>query len=120
MQAPTIHVFVTGVNTTDNKTFTNFVFEPYVQGTFDLNQDYSLDTMQGKWWSTHPTGDISQGTPASWAHVVATNPNAKIGYISIDNGGSSSGTITGPNFAADADNLVIGFDDTFTRLDFGA
>ena len=87
VQAPTIHVFVTGVNTTDGKTFTNFVFEPYVQGNVDLNQVYSMDAMQGKWWSTHPTGDISQGTPASWAHVVQVNPNAKIGSISLDNGG---------------------------------
>jgi hypothetical protein len=120
VSAPTIHVFVTGVNTTDNKTFTNLVYEPYMNGDFGVNQIYSVDATGGKWWSTHPIGGISQNTPGTWADVLAAAPNAKIGQISLDNGGSSgANTIPGPEFQADADNLVVGFGNAFDRFDFG-
>ena len=40
--------------------FTNFVFEPYMQGDFGLNQRYAIDAMAGKWWSTRKTGGIDR------------------------------------------------------------
>ena len=120
--APTIHISVLKAATGTSSGFTNFVFEPYVQDDFTvgLNQNYSMDAMAGKWWATRKTGDIEQAKPSTWAHLIATNPDATISAISIDNGGSSGpGTIPGDQFAADADNMIVGFGSSFTRYDFG-
>jgi hypothetical protein len=120
VSAPTIHVAVLNANTGDKAhTFSQFVFEPYLNGDFALNQNYSVDALAGNWWATRPTGDIDHSSKASWAHVIAPTPDATIISISVDNGGSSANTTPGPDFAADADNLVVGFGDTFTRYDFG-
>ena len=90
-----------------------------INGTFDLNQRYSLDAMSGKWWSTRPAGGIDQSHPASWADVIAKNPDATISAISVDNGGSSSNTVPADQFAAGTDNVIVGFGSAFTRYDFG-
>ena len=119
VSAPTIHVSVLKANTGTPSGFTNFVFEPYQQGDFGLDQRYSIDAMAGKWWATRPTGGIDQGHPASWADVLAANPNATISAISVDNGGSSQGTIPADQFLAGADDVVVGFGSAFTRYDFG-
>ena len=122
VSAPTIHISVLKAATGTPSGFTNFVFEPYVQDDFTvgLNQNYSMDAMAGKWWATRKTGDIEQAKPSTWAHLIATNPDATISAISIDNGGSSGpGTIPGDQFAADADNMIVGFGSAFTRYDFG-
>jgi hypothetical protein len=119
VSAPTIHITVLKAATGTASGFTNFVFEPYQQGTFGLDQLYSVDALAGKWWSTRATGDINQGNPSSWAHLLETNPNATISAISVDNGGSSAGTIPADQFAADADDVLVGFGSGFTRYDFG-
>ena len=62
--APTIHVTVLKANTGTPSGFTNFVFEPYMQGDFGLNQRYSLDALSGKWWATRTAGGINQSNPA--------------------------------------------------------
>jgi hypothetical protein len=117
--APTIHVTVTHADTGTPSGFTNFVFEPYVQGPFGLDQRYSIDALAGKWWATRATGTIDQRHPASWADVIDANPHATISAISVDNGNSSSGPIPADEFAAGADNVIIGFGPSFTRYDFG-
>jgi hypothetical protein len=117
--APTIHVTVNNANTGKAGGFTNFVFEPYVQGQFGLNQRYTLDALAGKWWATRATAGFDQGHPASWADVINKNPDATISAISIDNGNSSSGPIPADQFAAGADNVIVGFGSSFTRYDFG-
>ena len=110
--APTIHVSVLKANTGQTSGFTNFVFEPYIQGDFGLNQRYSLDAMAGKWWSTRNAGGINQSNPATWADVIAKNPDATISAISVDNGGSSGNTIPADQFAAGVDNVIVGFGTT--------
>jgi hypothetical protein len=117
--APTIHVSVLKANTGTTSGFTNFVFEPYMQGDFGLNQRYSLDAMAGKWWSTRAAGGINQANPATWAEVIAKNPDATISAISFDNGGSSGNTTPADQFAAGVDNVIVGFGSDFTRYDFG-
>lgn len=72
--------------------------------------------MSGKWWATRAAGGINQGNPATWAEVIAKNPDAT---ISIDNGGSSSNTIPAEQFAAGVDNVIVGCGADFTRFDFG-
>ena len=117
--APTIHISVLKANTGTTTGFTNFVFEPYVQGDFGLNQRYSLDAMAGKWWSTRNAGGINQSNPATWADVIAKNPDATISAISLDNAGSSGNTTPADQFAAGVDNVIVGFGSDFTRYDFG-
>jgi hypothetical protein len=117
--APTIHLSVLKANTGTTSGFTNFVFEPYMQGDFGLFQRYSLDAMAGKWWSTRAAGGINQSNPATWAEVIAKNPDATISAISIDNGGSSGNTTPADQFAAGVDNVIVGFGSEFTLYDFG-
>ena len=120
VNAPVIHITLTGANTGAASTFANLVFEPYNQGsTPALNQWYSFDTLAGQWWATKKVGDIERQQTVSWDQMVATNPDAKITFINVDNGGSSAGTIPADQFAADADNVVVGFGSAFTRYDFG-
>jgi len=119
VQAPTIHVTVNNASRDDGKSFDNFVFEPYRQGTFGLFQRYSVDAMLGQWWATHATGGIDQDHPATWADVVRANPNATIAAISVDNGGSSGATPQGDDIVAGADDVIVGFGSDFTRYDFG-
>jgi hypothetical protein len=119
VSAPTIHITVLHADALRDDGFTNFVFEPYMQGSFGLNQRYSLDALAGQWWATRPAGGIDQAHKATWAQVIAANPDATISAISFDNGGSSADTIDAEDFAAGVDNVVVGFDDTFTRYDFG-
>ena len=80
-----------------------------MQGDFGLNQRYSIDAMAGKWWSTRTAGGINQSNPATWAELIAKNPDATISAISIDNGGSSGNTIPADQFAAGVDNVIVGF-----------
>jgi hypothetical protein len=47
---------------------------------------------------------------------VNNNPNAVITQISLDNGGTSGGS---GSFDAGADDLLVGFNGTNTRYDFG-
>lgn len=119
VSAPTIHITLLKANTGTASGFTNLVFEPYMQGDFAANQRYSLDAMAGKWWATRAAGGINQANPATWADVIAKNPDATISAISIDNGGSSSNTIAADQFAAGVDNVLVGFGSSFTRYDFG-
>jgi hypothetical protein len=119
VSAPTIHITLLKANTGTPSGFTNLVFEPYVQGDFGLNQPYSLDALAGKWWATRAAGGVNQANPATWADVIAHNPDATISAISIDNGGSSGNTIPADQFAAGADNVLVGFGSAFTRFDFG-
>ncbi|MDA0181289.1 hypothetical protein OJ997_13360 [Solirubrobacter phytolaccae] len=117
--APTIHITLLKANTGTTSGFTNLVFEPYMQGDFGLNQRYSLDAMSGKWWATRAAGGINQGNPATWADVIAKNPDATISAISFDNGGSSGNTTPADQFQAGVDNVLVGFGSEFTRFDFG-
>jgi len=79
----------------------------------------SLDALSGKWWSTRTAGGINQANPATWAEVIAKNPDATISAISVDNGGSSGNTTPADQFAAGVDNVIVGFGSDFTRYDFG-
>jgi hypothetical protein len=119
VSAPTIHVTLLKAATGTASGFTNLVFEPYMQGDFGLNQRYSLDAMSGKWWATRAAGGIDQAHPATWADVIAANPDATISAISVDNGGSSGNTTPADQFAAGADDVIVGFGSDFTRYDFG-
>jgi hypothetical protein len=122
VSAPTIHISLLNADLKTPKPdgFTNLVFEPYMQGPIALNQRYSFDTLEGRWWSTRELADgTGHGNPRTLAEIMAGNPDATISAISIDNGGSSVNTIPGDAFAAGADNLVVGFGSSFTRYDFG-
>jgi hypothetical protein len=120
VSAPTIHVTVDKAATGVGTGFANFVFEPYNQtGSIDLNQPYSMDAISGLWWATKDLPGLPRQQTTTWAELLAKNPDATISAISIDNGGSSAGTIVGDNFAAGADNLLVGFNSSFTRYDFG-
>ena len=119
VSAPAIHITVLKANTGTQSGFTNFVFEPYVQGDFANFQRYSLDALSGKWWATRSAGGVNQANPATWDQVINANPDATISAISIDNGGSSSNTIPAADFQAGADDVIVGFGSAFTRYDFG-
>jgi hypothetical protein len=119
VSAPAIHITVLKAATGTASGFTNFVFEPYQQGTFGTFQRYSVDTLVGQWWATRPTAGIDQGHPASWTDVINKNPDATISAISVDNGGSSGNTTPADQFAAGADDVIVGFGSDFTRYDFG-
>ena len=139
-EAPSIHVAVLNASSPtaadpNHTSFTNFVFEPYMQKTstnglvFDLDKTYSMNAMTGRWWSTSKVGNcidptsadcIQQSNPVTWDRIVALNPKANIINISVDNGNTSGpNKVLGPEFAADVDNLVVGFGSTFTRFDLG-
>jgi hypothetical protein len=120
ISAPTIHVAVIGAATGTASGFMQLVYEPYNNGGVEINKPYTLDAFTGQWWGTRDTPNHPRQATASLASFVQDNPNAKIIQISIDNGGTSgSGTIPVDDFAAGADNLVIGIDKDFTRYDFG-
>lgn len=121
VSAPTIHVTVLKANTVAGGSgWTNLVFEPYSNGTFDLNQRYSIDALAGKWWSSRDLNGLERQKTISWADLIAMNPDATVSAISFDNGnGSGTGTIPTDQFAAGVDNAVIGFGSSITRYDFG-
>ena len=81
--------------------------------------------MGGKLWSTKPLVGVSasQATPSTLAEIQATDAfpgGAQVVAISVDNGDTSgTGTTPAANFSAGADSLVIGFNGSFTRYDFG-
>jgi hypothetical protein len=123
-QAPTIHITVTGL-TSDSKFgsgFANLVYNPTLNGvTPSESANYQSDAFapNAAWYSTtesninNPGG---QNSPETLATFVSNNPHAVITQISVDNGGTSGGT---GNFDAGADNLLLGFNHTNTRYDFG-
>jgi hypothetical protein len=127
-QAPTIHVTVTGLcadskfNTGSNPScFANLVYNPTLNGVSPSESIvYQSDGFapNAKWYSTtepnisNPGG---QDDPEALATFVANN-NAVITQISLDNGGTTGGT---GGFDAGADDLLLGFNGTNTRYDFG-
>jgi len=124
-QAPGIHITVTGLTHDSHfgSGFANLNFAPSINGvTIQPQQSYHADGFApgAKWYSTTETniGDPGgQNNPQSLAYFVTNNPDAVITQISLDNGGSSGAS---GDFAAEADNLIIGFGSNFTRYDFGA
>jgi len=119
VSAPTIHVTLNNTKSSSANGFANLVFEPYQNGTFSTNQRYSVDTIGGTWWSTKDTGTIVRQQEITLNQFKVQNPDAVIVGISLDNGGSSSDTVSPDQFAAGADDLIVGFGSAFTRYDFG-
>ena len=124
-QAPAIHITVTGLtnNSHFGSGFANLTLSPALNGGVTVQQGvvYATDGFAANtgWYSTTQTavgsGDINHPEPLSY--FVSNDPNAVITQISLDNGGSSSGS--GP-FSAGADDLILGFTGSpFTRYDFG-
>jgi hypothetical protein len=125
-QAPSIHVTVTGLtnNSHFGSGFANLTYSPGINNggvPATPGVDVTSDASAGNWYSTTMAGNTGKGSisdPQPLSYFVDNNPNAVIGQISLDNGGSSNGSGT---FSAGADNLVIGFaGDQFTRYDFGS
>jgi hypothetical protein len=124
-QAPGIHMTVTGLTHDSHfaSGFANLDFVPALNGvTIQPQQSYHADgfTPGANWYSTTETNISNPGgqdDPQSLDYFVTNNPSAVITQISLDNGGSSGAS---GDFAALADNLVIGFGSNFTRYDFGA
>lgn len=126
-QAPSIHVTVTGA-TADSKYrsgFTNLDYNPAINGitTASESQQYLSDAFApgAKWFSTSkPVAEINnpggQNNPQPMSYFVGSDPSAVIIQISLDNGGTSGGNGT---FTASADDLLLGFEGTNTRYDFG-
>lgn len=124
-QAPTIHITVTGLTHDSHfgSGFANLVYNPYLNtGSNPIaGTDYTADAFlpSAKWYSTTETniGDPGgQNDPQPLSYFISNDPNAVIGQISLDNGGSSGAT---GNFEAGADNLVIGLNGSISRYDFG-
>ena len=125
LQAPTIHMTVTGLTNDSHfgSGFANLVYNPTLNGITAPAQSvlYQSDGFapNAKWYSTtEPNiGNAGgQNNPETLATFVKNNPNAEITQISLDNGGTSGGT---GSFDAGADDLLLGFDGTNTRYDFG-
>jgi hypothetical protein len=124
-QAPGIHITVTGLTHDSHfgSGFANLDFVPALNGvTVQPQQSYHADGFApgAKWYSTTETniGDPGgQNDPQPMDYFVTNNPGAVITQISLDNGGSSGAS---GDFAAMADNLIVGFGTSFTRYDFGA
>ncbi len=129
-QAPSIHITVTGLTANSHfaSGFANLDYNPGINGiTPSESVLYQSDGFapNANWFSTTegPVGGSSdpnlpggQNNPETLATFVSNNPNAVITQISLDNGGTSGGTGT---FDAGADNLLLGFNGTNTRYDFG-
>jgi hypothetical protein len=105
--------------------FTNLVYNPAINGvTASESISYQSDAFApgAKWYSTTAATNSattlgSQDDPQPLSYFVGNDPNAVIGQVSLDNGGTSGGTGT---FDAGADSLIIGFQGSpFTRYDFG-
>lgn len=125
----TIHVSVTGaVKGGDAKAssasgFTNFVYNPGINGLTGREATVDAFAPGNKWYSTGTTsGSVSGGmqNPINIQTFQARNPDAVIGQISVDNGGTSGSGTTAPD-ATDisVDNLILGFGPAFTRYDLG-
>jgi hypothetical protein len=123
-QAPTIHVTVMGLTHDSHfgSGFANLVYNPTLNGVSPSESIlYQSDGFapNAKWYSTtEPSIDNpgGQNSPETLAAFVSNNPDAVITQISLDNGGTSAGT---GSFDAGADDLLLGFDHTNTRYDFG-
>ena len=123
-QAPGIHITVTGLTAHSHfaSGFANLDFTPALNGvTVGAQQSYHADGFApgAKWFSTTETNISDPGgqdNPLSLSAFMTDNPDAVITQIALDNGGSSGAS---GNFAAQADNLIIGFGSSFTRYDFG-
>jgi hypothetical protein len=135
VQAPTIHVSVTGANNNSkfNSGFANLAYLPAQSDaitTPPLGLEFTADTFADNalWYSTGGSctgasvnncvnsGPGSQSTPEPLSFFLTNDGNAQITQISLDGGGSSGSTAA---FQGEADNLLIGFGGTNTRYDFG-
>ena len=125
-QAPTIHVTVTGL-TNDSRFasgFANLTYTPSVNNvTVGASEQFQSDGFAAgaRWFST-TAPDVNapggQNNPRPLSFFVGRNPDAVIGQISLNNGGSSGAT---GSFEAGADDLILGFKGSrFTRYDFDA
>ena len=122
--APALKIEVTGANRTDNpssgSTFTTLINEPTYQSTRDTvesTREGQVNAMApgNKWWSSNPVGGApTRETYVPFETLCAQNPDMKVGSVLFEAGSGS-----GSAFAAAGDNLLIGFDDEFTRYDFG-
>jgi hypothetical protein len=123
---PTFHVTVLGaVQGVDSKFasgFTNLVWSPAYNG-IDHIREATVDAFApgNAWYSTGnvSNGSGSQAQPISIQEFMTRNPNAAIVQISVDNGGSSSGTSAFDDTDMSVDNLTVGFGSSFDRYDFG-
>ncbi|MEO8969603.1 MAG: hypothetical protein ABI355_18420 [Solirubrobacteraceae bacterium] len=123
-ESPTVHITVTGLTADSHFSsgFSNLVYNPALNGVSPTTStSYQSDGFASgaKWYSTTESTIGSPGgqnSPQPLSYFTGRNPNAVIGQISLDNGGSSG--VTG-NWEAGADNLLIGFSGSFTRYDFG-
>lgn len=99
------------------------VFEPYYTGAPVLDatwQTWNPMTAAAAWWATGAPGNVvcSQGSPCTWAEVLAAFPNAGIqapplsGVLLKAGGGWSSG------YDGNVDALVIGIGGVTTTFDF--
>jgi hypothetical protein len=121
--APAIHVTLTGIaRVGSGSTFDNLVYSPVYNDSNQVGVQYTADAMQGLWYSSHQlvngNADQSAGGQKSFQSIAAANPGATITQISVDNGGTSPDT-DGSAFSAGVDDVVLGFNGTFTRYDFG-
>jgi hypothetical protein len=135
VQAPTVHIAVMGANNNSkfSSGFANLVYLPAQSDgitTLPLGLDFTADTFADNalWYSTGGSctgasvnncvnsGPGSQSTPEPLSFFLTNDSNAQIFQISLDGGGSSGSTAP---FQGEADNLLIGFNGTNTRYDFG-
>ncbi len=140
LQAPTIHISVTGAlqNSKFTSGFANFVYLPAESDgltSITPGVDFTADTFADNalWFSTGGSCQAASNTPAgcattgpgslsqpiSLAQLMSRNPGAQIGQISLDGGGTSGATAP---FQGEADSLLIGFNNGTgaTRYDFGS
>lgn len=124
-QAPTIHITVSGLTSDSHfaSGFANLVYNPTLNSVTSPAESaqYQSDGFapNANWYSTTQkviTDPGGQESPQTLAWFVNNNPNAAITQISLDNGGTSGGS---GSFDAGADDLLLGFNGTITRYDFG-
>jgi hypothetical protein len=128
-QTPIVHVTVSGLTADSHfaSGFANLVYAPALNNgnaTPGLGQVNHVDGFapgMNRWYSTTQPNINDQGgqnSPQPLSFFISNNPNAVIGQVSLDNGGSSGANGA---FAAGADSLVLGIsgDHSFTRYDFG-
>ncbi len=124
-QAPTIHITVSGLTSDSHfaSGFANLVYNPTLNSVTSPAESaqYQSDGFapNANWYSTTQkviTDPGGQDSPQTLAWFVNNNPNAVITQISLDNGGTSGGS---GSFDAGADDLLLGFNGTNTRYDFG-
>lgn len=113
---PTVHLALTDIDRTDSTSHNTIL--AFVAPQAALGVAMTENALVGRWTSSNPiTGGADANTAQSLADILASNPQARVTRLSIDNGGTGESV---DGFAAGVDNVTLGTGPNLSRYDFGA